>query len=100
MITSETCKLNQDAKLACVFSSPEPLSLVVYIIDSGGNKTLPPPQVSQPFGSIRYGVNTSPQGGSLPRRSQRPGQNSLRQWPCFHDQGEPYCYHGIRLWSA
>ena len=83
------------------------LSLIVYIIGSGqvndllgGNKTLPPPLVSQPDGSIRGGDNTTPLGGSLPRRSQRPGQkNSLSQRPCVRDQGEPYSNCGFRLWS-
>ena len=83
------------------------LSLIVYIIGSGqvndllgGNKTLPPPGVSQPDGSIRGGDNTTPLGGSLPRRSQRPGRkNSLSQRPCVPDQGEPYSNCGFRLWS-
>ena len=83
------------------------LSLIVYIIGSGqvndllgGNKTLPPPRVSQPDGSIRGGDNTTPLGGSLPRRSQRPGRkNSLSQRPCVRDQGEPYSNCGFRLWS-
>ena len=73
------------------------LSLVVYIMGSGqvsdllgGNKTLPPPQVSQPNGSTRGGVNTTPQGGSLPRRSQRPGRKNSQLEStamCFHDPG-------------
>ena len=83
------------------------LSLIVCIIGSGqvndllgGNKTLPPPCVSQPDGSIRGGDNTTPLGGSLPRRSQRPGRkNSLSQRPCVRDQGEPYSNRGFRLWS-
>ena len=83
------------------------LSLIVYIIGSGqvndllgGNKTLPPPWVSQPNGLIRGGDNTTPLGGSLPRRSQRPGRkNSLSQRPCVRDQGEPYSNRGFRLWS-
>ena len=83
------------------------LSLIVYIIGSGqvnnllgGNKTLPPPLVSQPDGSIRGGDNTTPLGGSLPRRSQRPGRkNSLSQRPCVRDQGEPYSNCGFPLWS-
>ena len=33
-----------------------------------GNRMFPLPLVSQPFGSIRGGVNTTSQGGSLPRR--------------------------------
>ena len=82
------------------------LSLIVYIIGSGqvndllgGNKTLPPPRVSQPDGSIRGGDSTT-LGGSLPRRSQWPGRkNSLSQRPCVHDQGEPYSNRGFRLWS-
>ena len=46
---------------------------------------------SQPDGSIRGGDNKTPLGGSLPRRSQRPGRkNSLSQRPCVRDQGEPY----------
>ena len=43
-----------------------------------------------PNGSTRGGVNTTPQGGSLPRRSQRPGRknSNLSQRPCvFHDPG-------------
>ena len=59
------------------------LSLVVYIMGSGQvsdllaeSKTLPPPQVSQPNGPTRGGVNTTPQGLSLPRRSQRPGRKN------------------------
>ena len=44
--------------------------------------------------------NTTPLGGSLPRRSQRPGRkNSLSQRPCVRDQGEPYSNRGFRLWS-
>ena len=44
--------------------------------------------------------NTTPLGGSLPRRSQRPGRkNSLSQRPCVRDQGEPYSNCGFRLWS-
>ena len=44
----------------------------------------------QSDGSIRGGDNTTSLGGSLPRRSQRPGwKNSLSQWPCVRDQGEP-----------
>ena len=51
-----------------------------------------------PFGSVRDSVNITSQGGSLPRRNQRPGRkNALSQRPCVRDQGEPYCYHGIRL---
>ena len=83
------------------------LSLIVYIIGSGqvndllgGNKTLPPHSVSQPDGPIRGGDNTTPLGGSLPRRSQWPGRkNSLSQWPCVRDQGQPYSNCGFWLWS-
>ena len=83
------------------------LSLIVYIIASGQvddllgrKKTLPPPRVSKPDGSIRGGDNTTPLGGSLPRRSQRPGRkNSLSQRQCVRDQGEPYSNRGFRLWS-
>ena len=56
--------------------------------------------ITQPDGSIRSGDNTTPLGGSLPRRSQRPGRkNSLSQRPCVRDQGEPYSNRGFRLWS-
>ena len=46
------------------------------------------------------GDNSTLPGGSLPRRSQRPGRkNSLSQRPCVRDQGEPYSNCGFRLWS-
>ena len=52
------------------------------------------------IGSQLGGDNTTPLGGSLPRRSQRPGRkNSLSQRPCVRDQGEPYSNRGFRLWS-
>ena len=64
----------------------------VYHIDSIGRPC-------NRSGSIRGGDNT-PLGGSLPRRSQRPGRkNSLSQRPCVRDQGEPYSNCGFRLWS-
>ena len=51
-------------------------------------------------GSIRGGGNTTPLGGSLPRRTQRPGRkNSLSQWPCVRDHSDPYSNLGFRLWS-
>ena len=64
----------------------------------GGNRTLPPPWVSQPDGSIRGGDNTTPLVGSLPIRSQRPGRkNSLSQRPCVRDQGEPHSNRGLAV---
>ena len=60
-----------------------PLSLIVYIKSSaqvndllGVKETLPPPWVSHPDGLLRGGVNTTPLRGSLPRRSQRPGEKT------------------------
>ena len=61
------------------------LSLVIIIMGSGkvsdllrGNKAPQCPRVSQTDGSTRGGVNKTPQGGILPRKSRRPGQKNYK----------------------